>query len=68
MNKMAKQFDIDISKIDVRSTIIMHKINNEKYQSSDATTPRRPGKKASISPRYLTMSAKAVQSERNVEI
>ena len=57
---MAKQFDIDISKIDVRSTIIMYQIKNDKYMPSDAITPRKPGKKASISPRYLTMSAKGL--------
>ncbi|CAK69287.1 unnamed protein product (macronuclear) [Paramecium tetraurelia] len=69
MNKMAKQFELDITKIDVRSTIVLYQIKNERYVLPDSTTPRMNGQKPSISPRYLTMSARNAQiSQRNVDV
>ncbi|CAD8206175.1 unnamed protein product [Paramecium octaurelia] len=67
MNKMAKQFEIDSNKIDVRSTIVLYQIKNSKFQPTNSTTPRTHDKKNSYSLNYLTMGSQVRQRLADVE-
>ncbi|CAD8206226.1 unnamed protein product [Paramecium pentaurelia] len=66
MNKMAKQFDIDENKIDIRSTIVLYQIKNQKYQPTNTTTPRTYEKSKILN--YLTMSSQVRQRFADVDL